>query len=256
MTFNRSWRVARGLGVAMMLTGPVAAEAAEDIKVLCSSGFKAVMEELAPQFERATHHKVVVRYGLAAKLKQEIEAGVVFDLAVLTPAAIDDLIGQRKVAADSRTILARVGLGIAIRARAHKPDIATVEAFKRSLLAAKSIAYAKEGASGVAFAALIQRLGIADDLKAKSKLTATGEEVGEAVVRREAEFGVLPVSEILPVRGAELLGTFPADAQSYIVMVAAVGAGSRQNRAAGDLITFITGPAALPVIKAKGMERP
>jgi molybdate transport system substrate-binding protein len=214
------------------------------------------MEELAPQFERATHHKVVVRYGLAAKLKQEIEAGEPFDLAVLTPAAIDDLIGQRKVASDSRAILARSGLGIAIRAGAQKPDIATVEAFKRSLLAAKSIAYAKEGASGVMFAALIQRLGIADDLKARSKLTTTGEEVGVAVVSGEAEFGVLPVSEILPVRGAELLGTFPAGAQSYIVMVAAVRAGSTEGRAAGDLIKFLTGPAAVPVMKAKGMEQP
>ena len=214
------------------------------------------MEELAPQFERATHHKVVVRYGLAAKLKQEIEAGEAFDLAVLTPAAIDDLIGQRKVVADSRAILARSGLGIAIRAGARKPDITTVEAFKRSLLAATAIAYAKEGASGVAFAALVQRLGIADELKAKSKLTATGEEVGDAVVRGEVEFGVLPVSEILPVRGAELLGTLPADAQSYIVMVAAVGPGSKESRAARDLIAFLTAPAALSVIKAKGMERP
>jgi len=108
----------------------------------------------------------------------------------------------------------------------------------------------------VAFAALIQRLGIADSLKAKSTLTATGEEVGAAVVRGEAEFGVLPVSEILPVRGAELLGTFPADAQSFIVMVAGVRAGSRESRAARDLLAVITGPAALPVIKVKGMERP
>ena len=255
MTLNHSIGVRRGLAVAILLAWPVTARAA-DLKVLCSSGFKAVMEELAPQFERATHHKVIVRYGLAATLKQEIEAGEAFDLAVLTPAAIDDLIGQRKVAADSRTVLARAGLGIAIRAGAPKPDIRTVDAFKRSLLAAKSIAYAKEGASGVAFAALIQRLGIADDLKAKSRLTATGEEVGEAVVRGEAEFGVLPVSEILPVRGAELLGTLPADAQSYIVMVAAVGAGSKENGAARELIRFFTAPAALPVIKAKGMERP
>jgi len=255
MHVSRSFHLARRLAVAMVLMSPVVAQAAE-IKILCSSGFKAVMEELAPQFERATHHQVVVRYGLAATLKQEIEAGAAFDLAVLTPAAIDDLIGQRKVASDSRTILARSGLGIAIRAGAPKPDITTVEAFKRSLLAAKSIAYAKEGASGVAFAALIQRLGVAEDLKAKSQLTATGEQVGEAVVRGEAEFGVLPVSEILPVRGAELLGTFPADAQSYIVMVAAVGAGSRESGAARDLIKFLTAPAALPVIKAKGMERP
>jgi molybdenum ABC transporter, periplasmic molybdate-binding protein len=255
MKFNRSFHVARGLAVAMMLTWPAAAQAA-DIKVLCSSGFKAVMEELAPQFERATHHKVVVRYGLAARLKQEIEAGEVFDLAILTPAAIDDLIKERKVAAGSRTILARSGLGIVIRAGAPRRDITTVEAFRRSLLGTKSIAYAKEGASGVAFAALVQRLGIADDLKAKSKLTATGEEVGEAVVRGEAEFGVLPVSEILPIRGAELLGAFPADAQNYIVMVAAVSGGAQENNAARDLIKFFTAPAALPVINAKGMERP
>ena len=132
----------------------------------------------------------------------------------------------------------------------------TVEAFKRSLLAAKSIAYAKEGASGVAFAALIQRLGIADDLKAKSKLTATGEPVGEAVVRGGAELGVLPVSEILPIRGAELLGTFPADTQSYIVMVAAVGSGAKASSVARDFVRFLMAPSALPVISAKGMERP
>ena len=255
MNVNRSFHRAQRLAVAMVLTWPVVAQAAE-IKILCSSGFKAVMEELAPQFERATHHKVVIRYGLAAKLKQEIDAGEVFDLAILTPAAIDDLIKARTVAPDSRTILARSGLGIVIRAGAPKPDITTLDAFKRALLAAKSIAYAREGASGVAFAALIQRLGIADALKPKSRLTATGEEVGEAVVHGDAAFGVLPVSEILPIRGAALLGTFPADAQSYIVMVAAVSAGAKESSAARDLITFVTAPPALPVIKAKGMERP
>jgi molybdate transport system substrate-binding protein len=253
MHFKRSVP-AVGLAVAILLTRLFAAQTG-DIKVLCSSGFKAVMEELAPQFERTAHHKVVVRYGLAARLKQEIEAGEMFDLAILTPAAIDDLIKGRKVAPDSRTILARSGLGIAIRAGARKPDITTVEAFKRSLAGAKSIAYAKEGASGVAFAALIQRLGIADDLKAKSKLTATGEAVGEAVVRGEAEFGVLPVSEILPIRGAELLGAFPADAQNYIIMVAAVSGEATENNAARDLLMFFRAPSARPVINAKGMER-
>ena len=185
MTLNRVVSAA-GLAVTILLTRPVAAQTG-DIKVLCSNGFKAVMEDLAPQFERAAHRTVVVRYGLAAKLRQEIEAGEAFDLAILTPAAIDALVANRKVAPDSRTILARSGLGIAIRAGAPKADITTVEAFKRSLVAATSIAYAKEGASGVAFAALIQRLGIADDLKSKSKLTATGEEVGEAVVRGESD---------------------------------------------------------------------
>jgi molybdate transport system substrate-binding protein len=107
----------------------------------------------------------------------------------------------------------------------------------------------------VAFAALIQRLGIADALKAKSMLTTTGEQVGEDVAGGKAELGVLPVSEILPIRGAELLGAFPADAQSYIVMVAGVGARAKAGRIARDLVEFLTAPGALPVIKVKGMER-
>jgi molybdate transport system substrate-binding protein len=213
------------------------------------------MEELASEFEQATKHKVAVHYGLGAALERRIEAGESFDLAILTSGATDDLIKEGKIVAASRTPLARTGLAIAVRAGARKPDISTVEAFKRSLLGAKSIAYAKEGASGVAFAALIQRLGIADDLKAKSTLTATGEEVGQMVVRGEAEFGVLPVSEILPVRGAELLGTFPDGTQSYVVMVAGVSSSATQGSAATDLMGFLNAPAALPVIKAKGMER-
>jgi molybdate transport system substrate-binding protein len=246
--------VAGWLAVATLLISPAAAQTAE-IKVLCSNGFKAVLEELAPQFERASKQKVVIRYGLAAQLKQQIDAGEAFDLAVLTPAAIDDLIKTRKVAPDSRHVLARSGLGIAIRAGARKPDISTPDALKRTLVSAKSLAYAKEGASGVAFAALIQRLGIAEELKAKSQLTATGEAVAEAVVGGTAELGILPVSEILPIRGAELLGTFPGDTQSYIVMVAGTSAPPKAGSGAKALTDFLMAPGALPVLRAKGMER-
>jgi molybdate transport system substrate-binding protein len=159
------------------------------------------------------------------------------------------------IAAETRTTIARVGLAIAIRSGARKTDISTTDAFKRALLGAKSIVYAKEGASGVAFTALAQRLGITEDLKAKSKTTATGEEVSESVLRGESEFGVLPVSEIVPVKGIEVMAPFPADVQTYVVMVAGTGSGARQSAAAGDLIKFLTSPAALPAIKAKGMER-
>ena len=227
---------------------------AAEIKVLCSNGFGAVMKELASQFERDTTRKVAVTYGLAAVLKRQIEAGESFDLAVLTPAAIDDLIKAGRIVAESRRPLARTGLALAIRRGAPKVDVSNVEAFKRALLAAKSIAYTKEGASGVAFAALIERLGIAHDLKTKSRLTATGEEVSQAVVGGEAELGVLPLSEILPVPGLELLGMFPGDAQIYIPMVAGVSSASDQRAAARDLVGFLTAPAALPVIEAKGME--
>jgi molybdate transport system substrate-binding protein len=168
---------------------------------------------------------------------------------------IDDLIKQGRLAADSRAVIARTGLGIMIRAGSRKPDVKDTDAFKRSLLGAKSIAFAKEGASGVAFAALIEKLRIASDLKSKLKPTGSGEEVNDLVVRGDAEFGILPLSEILAVKGAELGGMFPADVQSYIIMTAAVNSNAKQAEAARNLIKFLTATAALPTIKAKGMER-
>lgn len=228
---------------------------AAEIRVLCSNGLKSVMEDLAPQFEKSTGHKVVVEYGLAAGFKQQIEAGEPFDLAVLTPAAIDDLIRQGKMAGDSRAVIARTGLGIMIRQGAKKPDLGNTDAFKRALLASNAIAFAKEGASGVAFVALIERLGISDALKSKLRPTSTGEEVNQLVAGGKAQFGVLPLSEILGVRGVELGGMFPADVQSYIVMAAAVSSAAKQGAAARDLVKFLTAPSALSTIKAKGMER-
>jgi molybdate transport system substrate-binding protein len=229
-------------------------EAAE-IRVLCSKGLQAVMEELAPQFEQATGHKVIVEIGLAAVFKRQIEAGEPFDVAVLTPPLIDELIKQGKIAGDSRTVIARTGLGLLIRAGARKPDIGTAEAFRRTLLDANSITYVKEGASGVYFAGLIERLEIAAALQSKTRLAATADEVIDLVIRGEAEFGVLPLSEILPVRGGELGGAFPAEVQSYIVMTAGVASSATQAAVARDLIKYLTAPAAFSVIQAKGMER-
>jgi molybdate transport system substrate-binding protein len=253
MTINRAVAAAVAFGF-LVLTGAGIANAAE-IKVLSSVGIKAVVDELAPQFEAATKHKVQITYDLAANLKRTIEAGEPFDVTILTPAMVEDLIKQGKVAADSRSTIARTGLAVMIRAGSRRPDISTVDAFKRALLDAKSITYAREGASGVAFAALIERLMIADALKPKTRLAATGDAINESIVRGEVEFGILPVSEILPVRGAEMLGPFPADVQNYIVMVGGVSAGAKQAAAAKDFIQFLMSPAVLPVIKAKGMER-
>jgi molybdate transport system substrate-binding protein len=233
---------------------PSRANAAE-IHVLCSNGFKAVFEELAPQFERASGHKVVVKFGLAANFKQQIEAGEAFDLAILTPAAIDDLIKSKKMAADSRTVLARTGLGIMIKAGAKKPDAKTSESFKKALLDAQSIAYAKEGASGVAFVATVEKLKIADTLKPRLKATASGEEVNDLVVKGGAQYGILPLSEILAVKGAELGSMFPEADQTYITMATAVSSSAKQATAARDLIKFLMAPAATTVVKAKGMER-
>jgi len=236
------------------LTVPHAANAAE-IRVLCSMALKAVAEELFPQFEKSTNHKVVVQFALAATQKQKAESGEPFDLIVVTPAMLDDLIKQGKVAADTRTVVARSGLALVIKAGARKPDVATVDALKRTLLDAKSITYTKQGASGVLFEGVIQKLGIADALAAKTQYTSAGEEASANVVAGRAELGVLPVSEILPVKGAELGGVFPGETQQYIVMAAGVSAKAAQGAAARDLLKFLMAPSALPVLKAKGMER-
>lgn len=246
--------VLAGFVTLTVLAQPGLANAAE-IKVLCSNGIKAVMEELVPQFEQATRHKVTVRYGLSAALKRQIEAGEPFDIAVLTPPLIEDLITQGKIAGGTRATLARSGMALAIRAGGARPDIRTTDALKRTLLASKSISYAREGASGVFFIDLLQKLDLTEALKSKSRLTATGEEVSASVARGEVELGVLPVSEILPVPGIEVLGTFPADVQGYVVMVAGVSPGTAQGPGARQLITFLTAPSALPVMKKRGMER-
>jgi molybdate transport system substrate-binding protein len=215
-----------------------------------------VFEELAPQFERASGHKINVSFGLAANFKQQIDGGqTTFDLAILTPALIDDLIKSGKLAADSRNLIARTGLGIMIKSGAAKPDVRTTESFKSALTRSQSIAFAKEGASGVAFVATIEKLGIAQALQPKLKPTATGEEVNDLVVKGGAQYGILPLSEILAVKGAELGGMFPADAQTYITMGTAVSTNAKQAAAARDLIKFLMAPAATTVVKAKGMER-
>jgi molybdate transport system substrate-binding protein len=238
----------------LALAGARTASAA-DIHVVCSNGLKAVFEELAPQFEKASGNKVIVKFGLAAGFKQQIDMGEAFDVAILTPPLIDDLIKSGKVAADTRAIIARTGLGIMIKKGARKPDVRTTDSFKKALLDAQGIAFAKEGASGVAFAALLDKLGIATTLKPKLKPTATGEEVNDLVVKGGAQYGILPLSEILAVNGAELGGMFPADVQSYITMATAASSNSRQSVAARDLIKFLMSPEATAVVKKRGMER-
>lgn len=255
MNLKQLNRVARVFAMLVAITQPRVAKAAE-IRILCSNGIKAVMQELIPQFEQATKHQVLVTYGVSADLKRQVEAGESFDIAVLTPALIDDAINRGQIAGDTRIVFARSPMAIAIRRGTTKADIGTIDAFKRALLASKSIAYAREGATGVFFADLVQRLGLGDPLKSKIKLTITGDEVSAAVVRGDAELGVLPVSEIVSVRGLDVLGTFPADVQGYVTMVGGVSSRSTQKQVANELIQFLTSPASRSILKQMGMERP
>jgi len=236
--------------VAALLRG--AGVSAEEIRVLSSVGIKAVVDELAPQFEKATKHKVTTVFGLAGAHKTKIEEGEPFDVAILTPPLLDDLIAKGRISAASKSTIARTGLGLMIKADARKPDIGNVDAFKRTLLAAKSITFASAGASGVAFVATAKQLGIADAIKTKP--AASGEEVNANILSGSSDLAVLPISEILPVKGAELGGVFPADVQTYVIMAAGVNAKASGN-AARDFVVFLMSPANNAVIKTKGMER-
>jgi molybdate transport system substrate-binding protein len=244
--------VVSGVVVAVWLHGTPAS--AEEIRVLSSVGIKAVVDVLGPQFEQKTKHKVTTVFDLAGVLKTRIEGGEPFDVAILTPAFIDELIAKGKIAPATRTEVARTGLGLMVRAGAPKPDVSTSEAFRKTLLGAKSITYVTSGASGVAFLATVEKMGIADAIKAKAKPAANGDQVNANVLSGAAEFAVLPVSEILPVKGAELGGVFPAAVQTYVVMAAAVNA-SAKSTAGREFVAFLMAAPNSAVIRDKGMER-
>jgi molybdate transport system substrate-binding protein len=245
----RFLKLTAAIAIGVMATSARAA----DIKVICSNGFAAVMQELGPQYERATGHKLIVSYGLAV-LGKAIEGGEAFDLTILAPPQIDALIRQGQIAADTRTVLARSGIGVMVRSGAPKPDISTVDAFKRALLDARSIAFPPQGQSGIYLTGLIGRLGLTEALKTKMMPIANGPLTGETVARGEAELGITPIGELLAVKGVALVGPLPAEVQNYIVQTAGVSATAAQGAAARDFLKFLMAPANAHVIAEKGME--
>jgi molybdate transport system substrate-binding protein len=238
--------------VALALS--TAASAAE-IKVFCTNGVKAVVEELIPRFERSSGDKVVLQFEPSTQLRKRIDAGEPFDLVIMTTMLVNDEIKAGKLSTDGRTFIAKSGLGVSIRAGAKKPNIATVDAFKRALLDADSITFAQQGASAQPFEVLVAKLGITSQLRPKYNLRNTAAEVGDAVASGVVALGIAPVSEILPVRGVDLVGPFPKEVQSYVEMTGAVSTGAKQQDEAKKLLAFLVAPASLPVFTAKGMQR-
>jgi len=240
---------------ALSLVGLPPASAAE-IKVLTAGAFKQVVLALVPGFEKQTGHKVTVDNGTAGALKKRIEGGEAFDVAVITPAVVDDLTAKGKIAAGSRANLASVGVGVVVKEGALKPDVSTVEKFKQALLAAKSVAYidpASGGSSGIYIDKLLVKLGIADQIRPKAKLKMGGH-VADLIVSGEAELGIHQISEIVPVKGAALVGPLPKEIQNTTTYAAGLSASAKDNEAAKALIKLFAGPAAAAVLKSKGME--
>ncbi len=247
-------RIVLALAFAIACTSVQAAE----VKILTAGAMKAVVLELVPQFEKETGHKAVVDNDTAGGLAKRIEGGEAFDLAVITPGVIGDLAKKGKVVGDSRVSVARVGVGVVVKEGAPVPDISNVDAFKRTLIAAKSVAYidpASGGSSGIYLTGLFDKLGIAADIKPKAKLKQGGY-VAELIANGEAELGLHQISEILPVKGVKLVGPLPAEIQNYTTYAAAVGTEAKQPDAARALIKLLAGSSAESVLKARGMERP
>ena len=245
-----------GLAAAVVAAGAPFGARAADIKVLTAGAFKQVVLAMVPEFEKQTGHKVTVGNDTVGALTKRIEGGEAFDLAVLTPAAVNDLSGKGKLVAGSRTNLGRVGVGVVVKEGTPKPDISSVDAFKKALLAAKSVAYidpAAGGSSGIYVAGLLDKLGIAAEVNAKAKLIHGGA-VAEHIAKDEAELGIHQISEILPVKGIVLVGPLPAEIQNYTVYAAGLGANAKESEAAKALLKALSGPAAADVLKSKGME--
>ena len=239
------------LAGAMLLCGSAAA--ADEIKVIASNGIKAVFNDFGPTFERQTGHRVMGKFGATNLLAKEIEQGEPVDVAILTPAAVAALMKQGKLVDGSSVTIARVGLGVVVKQGAPKPDISSVAAFKDMLVKAKTVSYTTAGQSGLHLQSLLEKLGIAEAVKAKSKTLPSGD-VAEFVARGESEVAIQLVPEVRAVHGTDYVGPLPAEIQSYIVLSAALGHRAKDNVAARALIQALTSPETITIIKAKGME--
>lgn len=231
------------------------AQAAE-IRVLTAGAFKPIILATAAEFEKQSGHTLVVDNDTAGALLRRISGGEAFDVAVLTPAAVKDLVEKGKIAAGTTADLARTSVGVAVKEGAERPDITTVAAFKAALLAARKVAYidpAAGGSSGIYFAKLLETMGVADTIKAKAVLVPGGL-VAQRLVTGEADLAIHQISEILAVKGATLVGPLPAEIQSYTTYTGGLAASGAQAEAGRSFLAFLRGDVARRLLAEKGME--
>ncbi|MES2535404.1 MAG: substrate-binding domain-containing protein [Pseudomonadota bacterium] len=243
--------------VSTALSGVSGASAAE-IKVLTAGAFKPVVMAIVPEFEKQTGHQVLVQNDTAGAIVRRITGGERFDLVVLTPAALEQLGQAGKVSGTSVMRLARVAIGVAVKAGASPPDISTVAAFQNTLLAAKAVAYidpAAGGSSGIYLSGLFDKMGIGSQIRSKAVLVPGGL-VAERVVKGEADLALHQISEILAVPGVTLVGPIPADIQNYTVYAGALGTQTPDTTAAQAFLKALGSPGAQAILKSKGMEAP
>jgi molybdate transport system substrate-binding protein len=229
---------------------------AAELKVLTSVALRSALNEIVPVFEKKTGDRVVIDYGLAADMKKRVLDGERADVIILTHAMMEELASQNKLAAGSVADVAGTPVAVAARAGAPKPDIGSVEAFRQTLLTARSIVYAdpaKGGLSGVVAARAIEHLGIAAEMKPKTILVP-GAQTADVVAKGEAELGIAQASEIVPVAGVQLVGPLPGELAAVTLFTGGIGADSQSAAAAKTLIEFLRGADVAPQLRAKGFE--
>jgi molybdate transport system substrate-binding protein len=252
---HRLARLAAGAAVLSIMAATLA-DAAE-IKLLCAVALKPALDTLVPEFEKSSGHKVTISYGTVGAITDRIQKGESADVAVVSGAQIDELQKQGKIVAGSRAEIAKVGVGSFVRKGAAKPDISSADAFRRSMLAARSIAYpdpAGGGASGIYLASLLDRLGVSADMKPKTRLFPPSALLYDSVAGGEVEIGFNQISEILAQPSVEYLGPLASAIQNYTLFGAGIGASSKEIDAGKSLVNFLSSPAAKAVIKTKGYE--
>jgi molybdate transport system substrate-binding protein len=224
-----------------------------EIVLFTSNSMRAVLDELLPQYEQSTGNKVRVSYDPGKIMRQRIEAGETADVGILGRGMLDELAGQGKIVPESRRTLARCGVGVGVLAGQPKPDISTLDAFKRALLDAKSIAFTVSGASGIHFSEVIEKLGIAEAIRAKA-VRQPGGLVGELLVAGKAELAIQQIPELMAVPGVELVGPLPPEIRATSISGVGVFTSARHKDTAQALADFISTPASARVFKAKGHE--
>jgi molybdate transport system substrate-binding protein len=243
--------VASTLVLAIILLSLTNVQAAE-LKVLAGGAMTAVWGELKPKFEQGSGQKLIIRFGTTPELIKLATTGGPFDLGVVPREVFKDAAAQAQFVAGPTTDIARVGLGVAVRSGASRPDISTPDALKQTLLKAKSIATIPASAAGAQVLRAFERLGIGDAVKDKTKAQPTPAKVVEAVANGDAELGVFLIN-VLTAPGLDVVGPFPGDLQQDIVFTAALSKDTKETAGAQALITYLTTPEAAAIIKAKGM---
>jgi molybdate transport system substrate-binding protein len=223
------------------------------LRVFTTRAIRTVLDRIGPEFERVNGIRLSVTTDIAAPMVRAIRSGEPFDVLVAAPVQVDGLVKDGFISAATRTDLARSGIGVAVRAGAAIPDVGSVDAFKKTLLNARSIAYLKEGQSGVYLARLLDDLAIASAIQSKLIRPVT-DIVSELVAKGDVEIGMVVVTQILTTPGVVLAGPLPDEIQNYVVFSAGVSSRSRAAKAAADLLAFLGSASARAVMRSQGME--